>query len=148
MVTLKTTIHDGSIALLRNALLGNLGIDPIGETPHLRANLAKLDGGGCVVLNGVLERLVEVAIVQKDVWVVVPAIEVALDGLERLDNAIQFLVPGQDDEDAVGARLGSVGLETALDEDLVILLADFSVRWPKSACRPGKARLARMGLTL
>jgi hypothetical protein len=45
MVTFQTTIHDSSITLLRNALLGNLGVNPLRETPHLRTNLAELDGG-------------------------------------------------------------------------------------------------------
>ena len=127
MVTLKTTIHDSSITLLRNALLGNLGIDPFGESPHVRTDLAKLDWGGCEVLDSVLECLVEVAIIQEDVWVVVPPVEVALDGLDGLNDAFQFLISGQDDEGAVGAGPGGVGLETALDEDLVIFLADFPV---------------------
>lgn len=58
----------------------------------------------------------------------VPAVKMALDGLDGLNDAFQFLVSGQDDKGAVGAGLGGVGLETALYEDLVILLADFPVR--------------------
>ena len=127
MVTFKAAVHDGGVALLGDALLGDLGVDPFREAPHLRADLAKLDGGGCVVLDGVLEGLVEVAVVEEDVGVVVPAIEVALDGLDGLDNTIQLLVPGQDDKGAVGPGLGGVGFQAALDEDLVVLLTDFPV---------------------
>jgi hypothetical protein len=59
---------------------------------------------------------------------VVPAVEVALDGLDGLDDTFQLLVSGQDDEGTVGAGLGGVGFETAFDKDLVILLADFPMR--------------------
>lgn len=127
VVALQATVHDGSVSLLRDTLFGDLGINPLREAPHLRADLAKLHRGGGVVLDGILEGLVEVAIVQEDVWVVIPAVEVALDRLDRLDYTIKLLVPGQDDENAVGARLGGIGLEAAFDEDLVVFLADFPV---------------------
>lgn len=127
MVTFKAAVHDGGVALLRDAFLGNLGVDPFRKPPHVRADLAKLDGGGCVILDGILEGLIEVAVVEEDVGVVVPAIEVALDGLDGLDDTVQLLVPGQDDESSVGPGLGRVGFQAALDEDLVVFLADFSV---------------------
>lgn len=147
MVAFQATIHDSSITLLRNTFLCNLGVNPLGETPHLGPDLAKLNGGRCKVLNGVLECLVEVAIVQEDVWVMVPSVEVALDGLDGLNNTFEFLVSGQDDKGAVGAGLGGVRLETALDEDLVILLADFSVRRRGSACKVKRRGAHGGGLT-
>lgn len=131
MVALQATVHDGGVSLLRDTLLGDLGVDPFGKAPHLRADLAKFHRGGGVVLDGVLECLVEVAIVQEDVGVVVPPVEVALDRLDGLNDTVQLLISGQDDESAVGTRLASVGLEAAFDKDLVILFADFptSARW-------------------
>jgi hypothetical protein len=109
VVAFQAAVHDGGVALLCDTLLGDLGVDPVGEAPHVGADLTKLDGGGCVVLDGILEGLVEVAIVEEDVGVVVPAVEVALDGLDGLNDTIQLLVPGQDDEGTVGPGLGRVG---------------------------------------
>lgn len=57
----------------------------------------------------------------------VPAVEVALDRLDGLDDTVQLLVPGQDDEGTVGPGLGRVGFQAALDEDLVVFLTDFPV---------------------
>ncbi len=127
MITLEATVHDGGVSLLRDALLGNLGIDPIGISPHLRANLAELDRGRGIVLNDLLESGIEIAIVQEDVRVVVPSVEVALDGLDGLNHTVQLLVPGEDDEGAVDARLARIGFETARDKDTVVLFADLSV---------------------
>lgn len=128
MVTFQTTVHDGSITLLGNALLGDLGVDPVGEPPHIRTDLAKFNRGRGIVLDGIFEGLVEVAIVEEDIWVVVPAVEVTLNGLDRLNDTFQLLVSGEDNEGAVGSGLGGIGLETAFDKNLVVLFADFSGR--------------------
>ena len=135
MITLKATVHDGGVSLFRNALLGNLGVDPIGISPHLRANLAELDRGRGVVLNDLLEGGIEISIVQEDVRVVVPSVEVALDGLDGLDHTVQLLVSGEDDEGAVDTGLARIGFEAALDKDLVVLFADLSVHRPTLAKR-------------
>lgn len=128
MVALQSTVHDSSVTLLRNALLGDLGIDPFREAPHLGANLAKLDGGRGVIFDGVLECLVEVAIVQEHVRIMIPAVEVALDRLDGLDDSIKLLVSRQNNKSTIRTRLGGVGLETAFDEDFVVLFADFPAR--------------------
>ena len=134
MVTLHTTVHDCSITLFSDALLGYIVVNPVGETPHAGVDLAKLDIGADVLTDLILEGRVEVAIVQKDVWVVEPSVEMSLHGLERLQDTFEFLVTGEDDEGGVGARL--VGLEgwvlTACDKDLVVLFADFSVEYDVS----------------
>lgn len=127
VVTFHATVHDSGVTLLSDTLLCDLGVDPVRETPHVRANLAELDGSGSVVLDGVLEGVVEVAIVQEDVGVVIPAVEVALDGLDGLDDTVQLLVSGEDDEGAIDAGLAGVGLEAAGDEDLVVFFADSPV---------------------
>lgn len=128
MVALQSTVHDSSVTLLRDALLGNLGIDPFREAPHLGANLAKFDRSRGVVLDSVLECLVEVAIVQEDVGVMVPAVEVALDRLDGLDDTIKLLVSCQNNKGTVGTGLAGVGLETTFDKDFIVLFADFSGR--------------------
>lgn len=128
MVTFQAAVHDGSIALLRNALLGDLGVDPFGESPHFRPNLAEFDGGRRIVLHRVFKGLVEVAIIEEDVWVVVPSVEVTLDGLDGLDDTIQLFVSGENDEGAVGSGLRGVGLEAAFHKDLVVFLTNFSAR--------------------
>jgi hypothetical protein len=126
VVALHTAVHDGVVSLLVDALLGHLGVDPVGVPPHVRANLAKLDRALGVVPDGVPEGLVELPIVEEDVGVVVPPVEVALDRLHGLDDALQLLVSREHDERSVGAGLARVGLEAACDEDLVVLLTDFS----------------------
>lgn len=126
MVALQTAVHDGLVALLVDALLGHLGVDPVGIPPHVRADLAELDGARRVLDDGFLEGLVEVGVVEEDVGVVVPPVEVALDRLDGLDHAVQLLVPGEHDEGRIGAGLAGVRLEAARDEHLVVLLADFS----------------------
>lgn len=126
VVALESTVHDSSVALLRDALLGDFGIDPLREAPHLGANLAELYGSRGVVLDGVLECLVEVAIVQEDIGVMVPAVEVALDRLDGLNYTIKLLVSCQNNKRTIGTRLAGVGFETAFDEDFVVLFADFS----------------------
>lgn len=126
VVALQSTIHDSSVALLRDALLGDLGINPFREAPHLGANLAKLNGSRGVILDGVLECLVEVAIVQENVGIMVPTVEMALDRLDGLDDSIKLLVPRQNNKSTIGTRFGGVGLETAFDEDFIVLFANFS----------------------
>ena len=128
VVALHSTIHDGVVSLLVDTLLGNLGINPVGVTPHVRSNLAKLDAGGGVVLDRLLESIVEVAIVEENIRVVVPAVEVTLDRLHRLDNTIQLLVSCEDDKGGVGAGLAGVRFETSRHKHLVVLFADFPVR--------------------
>lgn len=133
VVALHATIHDGSIALLGNALLCNFFIDPVRKAPCARLNLAKLDGGRGIVSHSLLEVVVEVGVVEEDVRVVVPPVEVALDGLDGLDHSVNLLVAGQDDKGGIGSRRRGIGLEAARDKDLVVLFADFPTRKPPSA---------------
>lgn len=129
MITLHTTVHDGSITLFSDAFLGHIVVNPVGEAPHAGIDFAELDVGADVLTDLIFEGRVEVAVVQEDVWVVEPSVEVSLHRLERLQDTFEFLVTGEDDEGGVGARL--VGLEgrvlTACDKDLVVLFADFPV---------------------
>lgn len=124
MVALHAAVHDGIVALLPDTFLGDLGVDPVRVSPHVRANLAKLDLARRVVADGIAKVLVEVAIVEEDIGVVVPVVEVALDRLERLDDAVELRVAGEHDEGGIGARLAGVGLGAARNEHLVVLFTD------------------------
>lgn len=127
MVAFQSTVHDGIVTLLGDAFLGDLVIDPIGESPHVGSDLAKLDGARGVVADSLLEGLIELAVVEEDVGVVVPAVEVALYGADGLEDTLELLVSGENDKGGVGSGLFVVGLLAAGKEDLVVLFADFSV---------------------
>ena len=94
VIALHAAIHDGGVTLLGDTLGGDTMVDPVGISPHAGIDLTKLDGAAGVVDNGVLEGGVEVAIVEEDVGIVEPSIEVTLDGLDGLDDAFEFLVAG------------------------------------------------------
>lgn len=143
MVALHSTIHDGSVSLLPDTFLGHLVVDPVRETPHAAFDLAELHGGAGVVLDGGHEVLVEVAIVQKNVRVVIPAVEVPFNRLERLNDTIQLLVSCENDEGSVGlGALEGLGVDghTARGEDLVMLFADFSAHHAVSPVHTFEAR--------
>lgn len=129
VVTLESTVHDGGITLFGDAFLSNLVVDPIRVSPHLGANSTKLDSTRGVVADDIFECLIKLAIVQKDVGVVEPSVEVAFDGLYRLDDTVKLLIPGEDDESTIGPRFVDFGLrvEATGDEHLVMLFADFPV---------------------
>jgi hypothetical protein len=82
VITLHTTVHDSSITLFSDALLGHIVINPVGEAPHTGIDLAKLDVGADVLADFIFEGRVEVAVVQEDVWVVEPSVEVSLNRFE------------------------------------------------------------------
>ena len=105
MVTFHATVHDSRITLLSHALLCDLRVNPVGETPHRVVDFAEFNGSTGVVLDSSLEIIVEIAIVQEHVGVVIPAVEVALDRLDGLDNTIQLLIPREDDKGGVGPGL-------------------------------------------
>lgn len=129
MVTLEATIHDSRITLFSNTFLSNLVVDPVRVSPHLGANSTKLDSTRGVVADDILERLIELAVIQENIGVMKPSVEVAFDGLDGLDDTVKLLVPGEDDESAIGTGLVDFGLgvETTVDKDLIMFLADFPV---------------------
>lgn len=138
MITLHTAVHDGGITLFPDAFLGHIVVNPVREAPHGGVDFAEFDIRADVLTDLVFEGRVEIAIVQEDVWVVEPSVEVSLNRLERLNHTFEFLITGEDDESGVGARL--VGLKgrvlTTCDEDLVVLFADFPVKRGISDSRP------------
>lgn len=126
MVALQSTVHDSCITLLGNTLLCNLGVNPLRETPGVRLNLAELNMTRRVVSHSILEIIVELDVVEEDIRIVIPAVEVAFHGFDGLDDTIDFLVPGENDKGGIGPGLACVRLEATGDEDFVMLLADFS----------------------
>jgi hypothetical protein len=90
VVALQPTVHDGRISLLRNALLRDLLVYPVGEIPHLGSDLAKLDLPGRIFLDRLLEVVVELGVVEEDVRVMEPAVEVALDRPDGLEYASEI----------------------------------------------------------
>lgn len=79
MVTGHATVHNCRISLLCDRFCSLIMIYPIRESPHAGVNLSKLNRTTGVVLNSVLELLVEDAVIEEDVGIVVPAIEVTFD---------------------------------------------------------------------
>lgn len=79
MVTLKPSIHDSCISLFSDSLCGNLMINPVGEPPHVRAYFAKFTGTTGIVGNRVPKGVIEVAIVEEDIRVIVKPVKMPLD---------------------------------------------------------------------
>lgn len=129
VVTFHSTIHNCSIALLSNAFLRNFVVNPIREAPHGTINLAKFHRGTGVVLDSIFEGIVEVAIVQEYIGIVIPAVEVSLNRLHGFNNTIQLLVPREDDEGSVCPRAVCFDGKTTGSENLVMLLTDLPVSW-------------------
>ena len=125
MVALHAAVHYSAVTLLRNALFHDCRVGPVWEAPMLLRNLAPFNLRLCVVANGLFEGCVEISIIKEDVRVVVPPIEVPLEGLDRLDDAVKLLIPGQDYNRRVRAGSARVGFKAAYRERLVVLFADF-----------------------
>ena len=75
MIALHTTIHNRFVSLLSDSFFCNIMINPIGVSPHGRIYLAKFYRRACVVANRFFECRVEVAVIEEDVGIVEPPIE-------------------------------------------------------------------------
>lgn len=126
MITLHATIHDKRITLLPNALLCNFMISPIRETPHGAVNFPKFGMTAGIVPDGVFELLVEVCIIQENIRIIVPAIEMPFDRLDRLDYSFDFLIPSQNDKCSICPRCSIVDMKAAGSKDFVMFFAYFS----------------------
>jgi hypothetical protein len=125
VITLHSTIHDGCVTLLLNALFCDSGIHPVRETPLLWTNLSPFDLATCVVQHRLFERRVEVPVIEEDVWIIEPAIEMPLDRFYGLQNSVQLLVSRQHHESCIRPRSVDLRLEAACHEGFVILFAYF-----------------------
>lgn len=127
VVTFHSSIHDRSITLFSDTLFGNFMVHPVRVTPHAIIDLAKFHGGAGVVLDGFLEHIIKVAVVQKDIRVVKPPVEVSLNRLDRLNDTIQLFIPGQNDEGSVCSWSIRFHWKTARGEDFVVFFTYFPV---------------------
>ena len=125
VVRLHATVHNSSISLLGDTLLRDSWIYPVWETPHAGIDLSEFNSSTGVVHDGLLEVVVEVAIVQEDVGVMIPSVEVALNGLDGLEDTVKLLVSGQHNESCVCLWFRAIWDCAAGHEDLIVLLADF-----------------------
>ena len=125
MVTLHSTIHNGSITLFSDTLLCDLLIDPVWKSPMFGVDLTKFNSATGVVQNGLLEWSAEFGIVEEDIWVVVPSVEMSFDGFNRLKNPIQLLVSCQNNESCFGSWLWSIWSLAAYLEDFVVFFTNF-----------------------
>jgi hypothetical protein len=125
VVALHAAVHYSAVALLRNALFHDCRVGPVWEAPVLLRNLAPFNLRLCVVANGLFEGCVEISVIKEDVRVVVPPIEVPLEGFDGLYDAVKLLIPGQDYNRRVRAGSARVGFKAAYRERLVVLIADF-----------------------
>ena len=81
-----------------------------------------------MIHHSFFECHVEICIVEKDVWVVKPSVEMTLDGLYRLYDTCQLLVPSEDYKNSVGSWSLCVWLQAACDENLVMFLTDLAAK--------------------
>lgn len=105
VVALHSTVHDSLVSLLPDTLFRSVDVHPVRETPHAWVDGAKLDWGTGVIRNNLFERRIEIAIVQEDVWIMEPSIEVSLYRLDRLYDTIQLFIPCKYNEYGIRAWL-------------------------------------------
>ena len=80
-----------------------------------------------MVSDGLSEGRIKLSVVQKDVGVIEPSIEMPLHRLDRLYYSLQLHIPCQDHKDCVRPPAISLRFETARHKDFIVFLADFSV---------------------
>ena len=127
MIALHSTIHNCSIPLLSYPLACDLMVNPIRKPPHRTVYFPELHRSIGVVDDSIFKLLVEVSIIQKDVWIPIPSVEVSFDWFHRLYNPLQLSIPRQDDKCCVCAGPTRIDGEASRGEYLVMLFADFSV---------------------
>lgn len=134
VIALHASVHDGLVSLFTNTFSCYLGVNPVRIAPHARIDLAKLDRGTRIVPYGLSERRIEVSIVQKNIGIMEPSIEMPFHRLDRLYNPIQLLISCQDHKNRVRSSALGLRFETAGHKDFVVFLTDFSVSSKVSGC--------------
>ena len=79
MITFHTTIHNSGISLFPDSLLGDFMVYPVRVPPHAIIDLSKLNGSASIILNGVFELLVKISVIQKDVRIMPPSVEMTFN---------------------------------------------------------------------
>ena len=128
VIALQATIHDCSVSLLSNSFSCNIFVHPIWVSPHGRVNLAEFDGRTREVGYCLFEGRIEVSIVEEDIRIVKPTVEVSFHGADGIHDTRQLLISCQNDEHSICAWLTRVRLQASRHEDLVVLLADSPAR--------------------
>lgn len=128
MVTFHAAIHNRSISLLSNSFSSNLMINPIRIPPHGSIDFAKLCFSACVILNATFEFIGEFAIVEEDVGIVKPAIEMSFDTLHRLYYSLELLISSKNNKGSICSRTSCIffHVEASGCKDFVVFFADFS----------------------
>ena len=93
-------------------------------------DLAKLHRSAGVVFDCLFEILFEVSVIEEDVRVVEPTVEMTLDAFDRLNHTVQLFISCKDNEGGIGPGLpcGLFRVEAACGKDSVIFFADFPGR--------------------
>ena len=125
VVALHTTIHDSRISLLSYPFFCRFLVDPIRITPHIRINFAKFHRATSMVHHGFFKRHVELGVVEENIWIMKPAIEMPLYRLYGLNHTGQFLIASQDDQDSICSWAICLRLEASCNKDFVVFLANF-----------------------
>lgn len=127
VITLHATVHNSGITLFSDALLGNFVVDPVGESPHGAIDFTKLDLAAGVVEDDVFEILVKVAVVQEDIRVVPPPVEMTFNGLDGLNHTVDLLISGKDNKCGICSGAGGIDVHTSGGKDFVVFLANPSI---------------------
>lgn len=114
--------------MLPYALARHVLVHPVRVSPHARVYLSKLNWGTGEVRHSLLERRVEVPVIQEHVGIVEPPVEVPFDGFDGLNDTLQFLVASEHHERRIRSWTVRVWVLTSGYEDTVIFLADSSAR--------------------
>lgn len=127
MVALHATIHNSGVSLLPNTLFCRLQIDPVRVTPHIRVYFAEFDSSAGVVHNRLLKCLIEVSIVEENIWIMKPSVEMPFHRFNGLDNTLQLLISRQDYQRGVRPWCICFGLDASGYEDFVVIFAYFTM---------------------
>lgn len=84
VIAFHSTIHDDLIPLLSDPFSGYINVDPVRIPPHARVYLPKLNGRAGVIHDCVSEVGIKVAIVEEDIWIVEPSVEMSFQGFDGL----------------------------------------------------------------
>ena len=93
MIAFHTTIHDGFIPLLPDTFSCDVQVRPARIAPHISVDLTKFDRRTRMIVDCFLEGLVEIAIIEEDIRVMEPAVEMALHRFDGLYHAFKLRVP-------------------------------------------------------
>ena len=104
VIALHASIHDCLISLYLDSLLRYRLVHPVRVAPHTGIDLAELGLGACVVGYRVFEGLFEFSVIEENVGIVEPSVEVSFNGFDRLYDPVKLLIARQNDKSGVRSR--------------------------------------------